>query len=52
MLSGTPESKALTTERKRYGACRKATQYANNNPGVVHVTQLAAAGVSFLIAMH
>jgi AraC-like DNA-binding protein len=50
ILSGTPEGKASTTERRRYAACRKATQYANNNPKVDQVTQLAAAaGVSLRV---
>jgi AraC-like DNA-binding protein len=50
ILSGTPESRASTTERRRYAACRKATQFANNNPRVNQVTQLAAAaGVSLRV---
>jgi AraC family ethanolamine operon transcriptional activator len=43
ILSGTAESKASSTERKRYAACRKATQYANNNARINQVSQLAAA---------
>jgi AraC-like DNA-binding protein len=50
LLGGTPENKGSTTERRRYAACRKATQFSNNNPHVTQVTQLAAAaGVSLRV---
>jgi AraC-like DNA-binding protein len=50
ILSGTAESKASSTERSRYTVWRRAAQYANNNPRVNQVTQLAAAaGVSLRV---